>query len=275
MSSGELELTGRELRVGIDPALEFLTGEDGTSLMEETRVLVRGGNYHALAVPSVRFIVDATLGILTQPGVEDRLSREVVNRASIASSIVEYVTSVGCEVNIFKVACLKVLGREADLEWLFDTGNIDLLKLFNEEKVLNSLGRAPFFDVGWVSGGAVRVLRNEGLTGSLSPLIVRSTGLLAISGVHKTNTEGVSEYLGLPYVQKKHLELAGEGENTKIRFTEPVRDFLKRQEVDGRGCPAARVHVPGQPERTVLEEYWSRIVNYLVPPDATAEAKAA
>lgn len=266
-----VELSQDEMRTGILPETEAFIGQsdDYAAISANVRELVENGHHEALYVPAVKYIVDATLGIVTQPQVEPRLPKSVTARSQVAIHFANYVVDVGLNGGIF----MHFYTHNSDLrDAPMGEGEIVHLTDPNDETgYLASIGGAPFYDAALVSGGALNFLREQHMTESAADVIKRSSGLLAISGVYKGLSTVAFDYLGPPYASTEHFRVVPDTEETKLAFSEETATMLRRLQVSDRGCPSGRIASPEKPDTTILQDAWHRLVDYLVPPGATAE----
>lgn len=243
--------------------------DDYTAISASVRELVDSGHGEALYVPAVKYIVDATLGIVTQPQIEPRLPKSVTARSQVAIHFAKYVVDVGLRGGIF----MHFYTHNPDLRDA-PMGEGEIVHLSDpddETGYLASIGGAPFYDTGLVSGGALNFLKEQHVAESPADVIKRSSGLLAISGVYKGLSSVAFDYLGLPYALPKHFRLVPDTEETKLAFSEETAALLRKLQVSDRGCPSGRIASPEKPDTTILQHSWHRLVDYLVPPGATAE----
>jgi hypothetical protein len=266
-----VELSQEEIRAGLLPETTAFMGqtEDYTAMTGTVRELIENGHHEALYIPAVKFIVGATLGIVTQPQVEARLPKSVTARSQVAIHFSEYVADVGLRSGMF----IDFYTRNADLQGApIANGEIVHLADPNDKtKYLASIGGAPFYDSSLVSGGALNFLEEQNVTETPAGVIKRSPGLLAVSGVYKGLASVAFDYLGAPYASAEHFRLVPGKDETELAFTEETAALLRRLNVKGRGCPSAKIASPEKPAITVLEDSWHRIVDYLVPLGATAD----
>lgn len=257
------ELTREEIKSGIGPVLQsFLGQEDYADMSLATRALVDRGFTHALYVPAVRYIVDATLSMLTQPSVEPRLPREVIDRAHIAAHFAQQATNVAVRMQAFAY----FYGKNPNFNDL--TISKGDLKALMTSDYLETLGAAPFFDVATLGGGVVRAMRERAQGSDITSAIVAGKGLLMMAGFYKGFTREVHAFLGMPYAEARHFEI-GEGTVPDINFSSATKAVLKQYVVPDRGCPAAMLP-SAESGHSLLHEYWSKLVHYLIPEDATA-----
>jgi len=266
-----VELSQDEIRAGILPETEAFIGQsdDYAAISANVRELVENGRHEALYVPAVKYIVDATLGIVTQPQVEPRLPKSVTARSQAAIHFAKYVVDVGLKGGIF----MHFYAHNPDLRDA-PMGEGEIVHLTDpddETGYLASIGAAPFYDTAIVSGGAFNFLEEQHITEPAADVIKRSLGLLAISGVYKGLSKVAFDYLGSPYAATEHFRLVPGTEETKLAFNEETGAMLRRLQVSDRGCPSGRIASPEKPDTTVLQQAWHRLVDYLVPSDATAE----
>ncbi|HSW37312.1 MAG TPA: hypothetical protein VLG37_03005 [Candidatus Saccharimonadales bacterium] len=264
MSRENVIIPPEAVQLGSLTAVNNFLSPENRGVIEGTAWLVRSGKEDAFFIPAVRFLVDATLRVVTLPDVEAQLEREVFARQAVASKVAQEFADLAAKSRLFLNVYngIPILGS-------LNIPDPKFLGLINP-KYLGTLGGAPFFDARLVGGGALRVLREHGITEGHGDAIVASRGLLAIAGVYKGFAERSTDYLGLPYVDDVHLRLE-EGEEPRVDFTDPAKDFLRSLRPAGRGCPAGGIVVKDAPKTSLLENYWERIVRFLVPPDATAE----
>lgn len=266
-----VELTRQEIQNGMIPATEAFMGqaEEYTAITPRVRELVEDGRHTALYLPVVKYIVNATLDMLTQPVVEERAPSEIGIRGAAASHYAKIAVNVGLNSGMF----LHFYRHNADLRdapALRDRLHLLGGSLYSD--YLEGLGAAPFFDSSLVSGGAFKFLRQHAVTEDPASVIGRSAGLLAISGVDKDedNADAVFDYLGVPYAATEHFRFAPDTEDTEVAFTEETNSFLASRHVAGGGCPSGKVVSPEKTDLSLLEDYWNRIVGYMVPRHATA-----
>lgn len=135
---------------------------------------------------------------------------------------------------------------------------------------LASLGMAPFYDVGVTTGSALRVLQREEIP-EPTEVIKRSTGLLKIAGIHKhPDVLAIAQMLlHEPYAAEECFEIGESKEGRiKIDFTEEMHIMLGALSI-GQGCPIGRIASPTNPDSRLLTDYWTRLVDYLIPDNAT------
>jgi hypothetical protein len=263
MAENLLELSSDELKAGITPALrEFLSHEgDYPSISESARSLIGRGSYQAVYVPAVKFLVDATLDILNQPQVAARLPQEVMLRQAIASHEAGHIARIVATPGLFtQFYATDEYLRHVRLK-------VEDVDTVNKPDYLASLGAAPFFDTRVVAGGALKFIRETGIDEEPSKVIGRSLGLLAVAGIHKEQTDRAMNVLGLPYADS--FNFVGKSGGQEIKFSRIAFENLKRSYEPGRGCPAGRIALAGASNSNLLQQYWSRIVDYLIPADAT------
>jgi len=258
-------LDREEIKAGIKPEImDFLFGSNYDELSEIAADLVKEGRSEARYLPAVRLIVGSALRVLELPEVAGRLPQEIAARRNAALHAAECATNLALATdtltqyyvdNPFLMNLTVKSGEEGALR--------------NKEYLL-SLGQSPFFDVAGVSGAALNLIRERDVSGSPPDIIARSTGLLAISGVYKGDSDVAVDYLGLPYASTEHLGLQEGIDGPEVDFTAEAKDFLGNLHVQGRGCPAGKVTEQGA-DHSLLEEYWRKLVYYLVPENATAE----
>jgi hypothetical protein len=266
MSKEPFSVTNQQLKDGYIPAfLEFTAVRPYQELSERTRELILRGHGNALYVPVVRMLIEASLGVVTQPGVEPTLPREVATRSRIAAHYAEQAANFGTDRELFQ-GFYELNPQFNGLR--VSRGDKEAL---SDPKYLASLGGAPFFDVGVVSGGALKLLKERGVEENPADVIARSTGLLAIAGIHKGYTEELINFLGVPYANVDYLEISKTSEGVKVKFNDVAKSALEKCRVLGRGCPASRIPSADATKKSLLHEYWESIVHYLVPADATVD----
>jgi hypothetical protein len=259
------EIPTEALRAGMtDPLAALLMGtSEYGAIAARTRELFDRGRQDALYVPAVKFILDSTLGTLEQPGVEPHLPREIADRSEQAMSVAENVTNFALEQGLLAT----YYGHNAFFSDLLSVAN-DL----TEPGFMNELGAYVFPDVQVASGGALKVLQQRGIQATPAEVISRSDSLLLVAGIGRARGEEASEFIGWPYADPEHLEPIEGASGIEVAFTEEAQERLRR--LRGRGCPAGEVPVPSDPLHSLLDQYWGRIVRYLVPDDATANRQA-
>jgi hypothetical protein len=269
--SSIVELSKEEIKAGMLPETSAFMGqsENYTAMTGIVRELVESGHDEALYIPAVKFIVDATLGIITQPQVEARLPNSVTARGQTAIHFANYVVDVGLRSGMF----MHFYTHNPDLRDIpLPKGeSTHLSNPDDETKYLASIGGAPFYDTALVSGGSLNFLKQQHIAEPAADVIKRSSGLLAISGVYKGLSRVAFDYLGSPYASPEHFRLVPRVDKTKLAFSEEASAMLQRLQVRDRGCPSARIASSEVPNSTVLQDAWHRLVDYLVPADATAD----
>lgn len=265
-----LELSPQEIKAGLTPAVDaFLRQTDEyAEITPLVRELIDRGRHKALYVPAVKFILSATIDMLSQPAVEERMSKEIGARSIMASHFSKFPVHVGLNSGIFA----HFYSNNPDLKdskLLADRSH--LLSDPEYAEYLEGLGSAPFFDSSIASGGAFKFLKEQGVNEDLAGVIERSTGLLAVAGVDKDNADAAFDRLGVPYARTEIIRFDPDADETEVTFTDETIAFLSSLHVKGGGCPSGRVMIPGNPNISLLEDYWPRMVRFLVPPNATAD----
>lgn len=266
-----VELSTDEIKAGMIPSTEAFMGQSAayTAISAEARTLVDAGRAEALYVPAVQYVVDAALNIVTQPKIEPKLPKSVTGRSQVAIHFAQLVVSVGLESGTFS----HFYAHNPAL-WDAPMGEGEMVHLTHPQDktgYLASIGAAPFYDAGVVSGGALNFLREQGVADPPAEVIKRSTGLLALAGVYKSLSKVAFEYLGLPYAATTHYRLVRDAPETTLAFSEETATMLSRFRIGNRGCPSGGIDAPEQPGTSMLQYAWHRLVDYLVPEDATAE----
>jgi hypothetical protein len=262
-------LSSEELGAAIAPAVETFVsrGEDYDAISEASSHLSEKGYPAAGHTPAVKFLVDATLGIVTDSDNEQRLPKEVYMRQTVASVLAQRIAELARREGVFTAYYSS--------DHNFDTQQIiDLIT--TDEKYLGALGGAPFADVRQVAGGAYKFLkRAKSLTESPQDIIKRSSDLLVVSGIDKAKAQLAENYLGLLYADLSHFWLKQRNGQSEVVFGNSSREVIKMFHKRGGGCPAGRIALAGAGKPTLLQDYWGRIVDYLLPDDATTEGFAS
>jgi len=263
---GGFEFTRLELKAGIEPPLLSLLFSDAYDTVAQGAAdVVEAGRSEAFYAPAVKVIIDSTLSTVTQPGIQERLPREVGLRRNIALNCAEYATGVAILLDAFR----RYYGANPRLLGL-GICDVDFEELRSQD-YLESLGKAPIFDAAVASGGALRALQasSETFTETPAEVIARSSGLLAVSGIYKGHSRRAMNFLGLPYARSEHYVIQDGEKGPEVTFTRNAKAFLASLREEGRGCPAGKIESPTQVGGTLLEEYWGRMVRYLIPQNAT------
>jgi hypothetical protein len=258
-------ISGAEFGGGMQPVIDrFLDDESYRELGERSLESVRAGKGPAFLVPAVKFLLDATHGILAQPSVQERLPREIASRMDIARNLAHNVVKAAVDRDVLTDFYLK----RKPFASLKITGGA--LVILVHPKPLTSLTQSPFNDACMAAGGGFKLLEQDGESANATKILTRSTGLLALSGIDKSNTETVTATLGFPYMDVGYLERRQRDGDTEVLFTPQTHAFLRAHSSSGSGCPAGLIEAPDTVGGTVLEAGWADLVEYLVPPGATA-----
>jgi hypothetical protein len=250
-----------ELSEGLNPVAAAALAGAYEPLAEAAAKQVADGFPDARHLAVVRVMVDATLGVLAQPEVRQRLPLEITDRAVAAEECARTLAGVACRsklfVNMYKLSPalgpLLASNTERDL---------------TSEVFVGTNGINPFFETSVTAGGAYKLLRRGQITEPAAAVIGRSTSLLATSRADRDQLDRVFNRLGFPYVLPGHLAIK-EGPQPEVIFTSAARAIINKFCTETSGCPAAKVADPTQPIHTVLTEAWERIVHFLVPENAT------
>jgi len=90
-----------------------------------------------------------------------------------------------------------------------------------------------------------------------------------ISKIDRKKAMAAAGFLGLPYAAPRFYRAERKKTGWELWFTPETEEALKLY--IGRGCPAGQIAISGVYGRNLLQEYWGRITEYLIPEDATAE----
>jgi hypothetical protein len=265
MSQNNRHISNEAVRNGIGVALAAFESPSGEEIADTVAELVGNGNTEAYFVPAVRFLIDSTLQIVSEPEVKDALSNEVLDREFVASRLAEHVAKIATDNHVFSF-----LYKHSPTLSSISVPVVELDNLRNGE-YLGSLGAAPFFDTRFVVGGAFRMLKAREIEDP-KEVISRSSGLLVIAGVYKDPEIGkvVHSYLGLPYAKSEHYVLIDKEEGMEVAFADQAQLILETLHVEGRGCPAGKIKSPDNSPNRLLSDYWGKIVDFLIPAEATA-----
>lgn len=258
MTERVLDLTAEQLKTEIKPyADEFIVhGDNYDALSRDSRELAYKGAEAAIHVPAVKFIVDTTLKLLTRPEFDDDLPLEVYERQGIASMTAERIAEIAVEEGYFAAY------YATDTYLSPETG----LPTVTSARYLGVLGGAPFADTRIVAGGALKLLKMGNIK-QPAEVIKWSRDLSSVSMIDKGKAKLVEQFLGTPYANIDHFKGRKTEKGLELAFTESTREALKL--LRGIGCPAGRIALAGAGGPTLLQEYWCRIVDYLLPVDAT------
>jgi len=267
MTERLLGLSERELRQAIEPyAEEFIRRDsDDDALSESSHQLVNKGIEAAAHIPAVKFIVDTTLRLVNRPEIESTLPKEVYERQAVASIAAERIASTALESGYITAYYVTNPYLDSDVGLHSGIG----------KKYLGILGGAPFADTRVVAGGAFKLLTQASwLEDDPIEIIKRSRGLLVVSQIDKQKAKLAEQFLGVPYAEGVHF-MGKKGEmGLELTFTDSTREAI-RLLFRGSGCPAGRIALAGANGSTLLQQYWEKIVDYLLPADATTEGFGA
>lgn len=220
----------------------------------------------ATDILGVQVVTDATFAALEQPGVAANLSKEIGLRAKTARCIAHDLATLMAASQVIP----SVHAYSPALRKKF---NIPDYFIHKDPVYMGSISISVFGDACAIAGGAHRVLARRQYPGEIIPSIIeRSTGLLAISGINRRHFRKAWTELGNPYVLPRHLTVP-ENDQQEVRFTEGARRLLQACMTEEGGCPAAKVSAPGEPSSTVLTSSWLRLVDFLIPADATTKIR--
>jgi len=260
------QLSTEEATIGLKPPIvDLLASELYENVSRQSAELIANGSPEAMFSPFVKVILDSALNTLTLPTVQERLPKEVVERRTIGAYCAQYATNLLLHFDL----PTKYFGSHYALFPLLLLPNS--AKNLRNKEYLTNLGSAPFSDVSIVAGGALRAIRSQTeLTESPANVIAGSRGLLAVSGVYKGNVQEAVRYLGIPYATADHFMLYDDPKGLRVGFVDETKSFLQNLYVPGRGCPAGKMRADNG-EQSMLSEYWERLVDYLIPADATTD----
>ena len=266
MTDFGLPITAAEMTAGVSTVLDRFNAyptEYDTTVTNSAELF--NVNNMAFYVPYVQFILDATLNTLSQTTVQQKLPTEVQERTLVAMVAAQSIASTVVNNDIFD----RFFNDRRQMYTNTIIVNRTPAQLFNEHH-LASLSMAPLFDAQVTAGGAFNYIKHTNPTANPTETIVKSTGLLAVSGIKKDVTSKVADVLGIPYANISNFTTTTDG---KINFTNDIHDYFRQFDIKGRGCPAGKMNMPTYEgsNSTILKSYWGKIVRYLLPPYATTE----
>lgn len=264
----ELEAHGQDIiESAFFAAAENSKNADGVPIDEAVIPLIQAGRSGARYAPTAKIILDATLDITARPDIAPDLPKEIYRRGKSAAEVVLAVVKYGVDNNLFEsiFRASPIYEQEAK--------NPIMLKPFSNKPYLFSLVGSQFSDVSVVSGGALLKLRDQ--RGEARPdetdTIVRSTGLLAISGVEKQAVPQVLAIMGSPYILPSYLQVKSDEAGDRVSFIDPAKKILEQFYLELGGCPFGRLKSPIDPSNTRLRDEWERLVGYFIQPDSTID----
>jgi hypothetical protein len=231
---------------------------------------------------ATRFLIDATIRVLTMPSVKEAMPDELVDRGTAASIAARMITRRATRSNGLQ----GLYTTQPVLHGLLGTVP-HLTRRLGDPDYVGTLGAAVPADVSQVLGGAIKALREhpeagEGFTiVGAKPSLLASRGLLQVSRIVKDKelaTKCIAG-LGVPYVDTRHLYVASADDDVwPVRFTSDARSFIEQYHLPGRGCPARRF--PAAPVRggsssefsSDLEKSYADMVHLLVTDTTRVEA---
>ena len=229
-----------------------------------------------------RFVIDATLRVLTIPMVAERMPRELGNRASMADECSSHIAHWAGLQRIIP----SIYKQHPKLRKLVETRGTYLTYPLNSPHIIGKLAAAVAADSSYLIGGAVRALRNHPEIDSrltpyqAIPALKRSDGLLVFSTTDK-NPDRKAELkaiFGIPYVDPSMLQVEFDESGPAVDFTKEARSLLIKQfHLKGGGCPVR--HFPPAPaifgfEGTFnfdIEKSWSDMIKLLVTDTTTVD----
>jgi hypothetical protein len=248
---------------------ELLSQLPYSGIAMETRKAILRGNESAFYVPAVQFIIDTTLSILDQPSVTARMPKELNARA---------IAAMDC---VYKVVEVAVNAKMIDQ---FYSNNVYLSpyvspilrQSLNDQAYLKTLSSSVFSDAKSIVGGAVRALRQKGGAVDERGIITRSSSLKAIAGVDKRSIEELTYRLGIPYVETSHYIIGmKDGTPVDVAFSDETTAYIRQHTGPGVGCPVRQMKAQEEPYSTEFDYGWERIVQFLICPGVTVDAKQA
>ena len=262
--AGDILFSDELIRVSAADAADSFFDEAGVEIVAASAELATRGDTQAFFVPAVRLMLDTSLGARTSPVTEQQLPLEICSRRQIATRLAGNIS------DIFSRGRIEELYRHHPLLGRLPVGD-DAYRSLSDHNYMKSLVQAPLSDTSAVSGGALRLLQREGFETTPAEVIRRSSGLLAVSGIHKAHHHKAEKFLGDPYTRRHLLLVEGEKGKERVNFTQNARNILGTFYVEGRGCPAGRIENPST-GNNLLTGYWTQIVDFMVPEGATAVA---
>lgn len=264
----DVPITKEQIETGIEAALDIHAdhSRDGALYASVHEQVVAQNDQAAFYVPAGKFALDATLSMLEIPAIRDNLSNEIALRSATATDIAQY--HVGLNVVLSELLVDLYLNDPTLSKIDITPPQIAHLKNLSFIALLSA---APISDSGSVAGGALLQLQESGYeTSDARETIQRSKGLLSVTGIPMSFVPETLNPLGIPYIKPSYFELT-EDDPLRLSFTDEAQEKLARFKTAQSGCPAGRITIRSAFGNTILEEYWSKIIEYLVPDTATTE----
>jgi len=244
-------------------AYDMQVNDTGASLAAAINHQVSEGNSLAIYIPAVKFVIDASLHVLTHPEVAVTIPPNVRRRARLGVAVATDFMSMGVELDLFReLHTNSPILSQLPLSESQEHG-------FRDRGALISLGTSPFVDTKFISGGAARLLRREAIEPTqTADIIGQSTGLLAWAGIDKLYASLAYHTFGKVYLHTKHIQLETTETGVQVAFNENAKRQLATFYSEGSGCSFGRIPAGSNETDTPLVSYWKQLVNYLIQPDA-------
>ncbi len=265
ISKPALRIPKADYMAAMEAEFEAFHGEDYEHLFESSERLVRDGDESAYYLPVASFMLNASLRTLNEETVTEQLPDEVWLRGKAGMEVADAVGDQTVLRGYFRRGYWrKPLQGLVVHTPVAEAGMREYLK---------SLSKGPFEDSRRIAGGALRLLQVMGVEGSHREIIKRSIALLAIAKLDKLRMKDIHEWLGPWYVQGHHYGVDHTNDGVRLRFTRVTLEEMARinGDVSGQGgCPAGKIKA-SQGGGSLLQQDWGRLVDFLVPPTATAD----
>jgi hypothetical protein len=258
-------ITKPELIAGCQNEFDIYRSGEGIyqELTEACKVAEEGGLALAGSIPGVSLVVNTALEVLEQQSVTEKLPAEVNERQAKAVHCIDRVTKLMKSRGVlpsFETAFRLFYGGGSDKDESFKSQIYDYRR--------NAI--APFMDVNLVAGGAARALERTQVNDEpLADILSRSTALLLFAKIDQNNMRAARAFLGVPYANLEHYVIGEDDKETVVDFQEATRKKLVSLQSMVSGCPSRRIVSPANPNQSLLQSEWAKIVHYMIPPHAT------
>lgn len=226
------------------------------ALAAEVSVKMRQGDTDAYFVPAVQFIIDASLGVVTEQHRRGVLPDQISARSKQAIRIVSQLARGSTESGLF----INAYQRSPHLRrWLPENS-----EHLADAEYMSSLGTATIDDTCRIVGGAFRVLQDRDLESHALPIITDSPALLVFGSVGKRQSKSVAMFLGTPYAQRRHYRIDADNDRVRVDLSPGCMRYILARRDELRGCPARKLKSGDGEKDSVMRQGLNNIAAFLL-----------
>lgn len=260
-----LRLTPLEAQSYIDTQRQFESLVPYNNLAMETAKAVRHGKREAFHIPAVQFVVDSVLAALSQGTVAARMPLEITDRSTLAMHDAHTIAEVATKTKL-----LRNFYRNNPYLQRITAANPDLESGLLDADYIGTLASAVFSDASFIASGALKAMQALRVPGNVRQLISESATLKSFAGIPKEEAHGLVIELGIPPDPQHYKITIDKGRIATIDFSDHMVARIRGLMGPDVGCPIRQLKSDEPHARTQLDYAWNLIIDFLVPPGATA-----